>query len=87
MRAAARDFTPGVGGVTPGVGGVTPAGPLRYDAPGRSYTSDTGGYTSDTGGYTSDTAYVFWMTMFGNLAEKSSAFWATKIATLRAMAL
>jgi hypothetical protein len=30
---------------------------------------------------------VFWTTMFGNFAEKSSAFCATKIATLRAMAL
>ena len=31
--------------------------------------------------------HVFWMTMLGNFAEKSSAFCATKIATLRAIAL
>ena len=30
-------------------------------------------------------AYVFWTTMLGNFAEKSSAFCATKIAILRAI--
>src|SRR5689334_7731230 len=32
-------------------------------------------------------SYVFCTTMFGNLVEKSSAFCATKMATLRAIAL
>ena len=29
--------------------------------------------------------HVFWTTMFGNFVEKSAAFSATEIATLRAM--
>src|ERR1043166_6702279 len=36
---------------------------------------------------TSSSHQVFWMTIFGNLAEKSSALWATNTAVLRAICL
>src|SRR5579864_4901394 len=48
------------------------------------------GYDSHISGQTSIFAracYVFWITIFGNFDEKSSAFFATDMATLRAIAL
>ena len=43
------------------------------------------GACSRSGGGAALRAHVFWTTMLGNFAEKSAAFSATEIATLRAM--